>query len=290
MQKIKKILNLIWNEFVYGGHLISFGAVSIVFTSAILLDIDISWEFFIIVYLVSFSSLLYNRYKENKTDFLTNIQRTKFLDKYFRHINLIIFFSGITLILIFLYYKKITAFLFVISLFILSFFYTKYLKRITSKIIVFKNICFSVITSLLVILLSIYYSHSLLFFSLFLILIFIFLRMFVNTVFLDIKDIESDKKEMLLTLPIVLGKEKTLKILEIITILSIMPIILGVYLGIIPVFSLMLGFVVLYTFYYFKKSTEKENFHLVNYILADFEFILWSVLILLGKIFLTETI
>lgn len=280
---IKKILNSIWDEFVCGGHLISLGAVTIILTSAILLDINVGLEFLIIIYLVSFNSLLYNRYRERQADSLTNVQRTKILEKYFRHINLIILLSGLTLILIFIYHQKITVFLFVIFFFILAFLYTQYLKKNTNKIIAFKNVCFSFITGLLVILLSLYYSYPLLSLPLLLIFLFVFLRMFVNTVFLDIKDVESDTKGVLLTLPLVLGRGKTLKVLQIITILSVIPMFLGSYLKILPALSLMLVFIIPYTFYYFSKSKLKENFYLVNYILADFEFILWPILVLLGK-------
>jgi|GEM_PF-6421917 len=43
--KAKQILKFAWNEFVYGGHLPAFVALSISFSSAILLDIPISWDF-----------------------------------------------------------------------------------------------------------------------------------------------------------------------------------------------------------------------------------------------------
>jgi len=60
---IEKILNSIWNEFVYGGHLLSFGAVSIVYAASILLDIRITWDFLLVVYLGTESVYLYNRFK-----------------------------------------------------------------------------------------------------------------------------------------------------------------------------------------------------------------------------------
>ena len=75
--KLKKILNSIWNEFVYGGHLLSLGAVSIVYTASILLDIRITWDFLLVVYLGTESVYLYNRFKEYKVDFLTNPERTE---------------------------------------------------------------------------------------------------------------------------------------------------------------------------------------------------------------------
>ncbi len=281
---IKKIIKKILNEFIYGGHLIALGAVGIVSTSAILLNIKLTWDFLIIVYLLVFISILYNRWKERLIDYLTNPDRTKNLEKYFCHIFFIIISSSLIVLGVLVYFNKMISIFFVILLYIVAFLYTKYFKNITKKIIVFKNICFSLITGLLVIFLAIYYSYPLMNISFFLIFLFIFLRMFVNTIFLDIKDVESDKKQALLTIPILLRNEKTLIFLRWITILSVIPIVSGSLLGRLPRFSLMLLFVVPYSFYYFKKSENKKNFYLTNYFLADFEFILWLPLILIGKI------
>lgn len=43
MSNFRKVLKLILNEFIYGGHIQSFGAASVVFVSGILLKIQITW-------------------------------------------------------------------------------------------------------------------------------------------------------------------------------------------------------------------------------------------------------
>ena len=283
---VKKTLKIIWEEFIYGGHLISLGGVGIILTSALLLNIEITLDPIIIVYLFTYSSILHNRYKEQETDFLTNPERTENLKKYFRRIILIIFSSIVVSVGILLYFNKIKALIFIILLILSAFLYTKYFKKTTKKLIAFKNIYFSLVASSLSIFLVLYYSYLLFNISLFFIFIFIFLRMFINTVFLDIKDIKSDKKENLLTLPIVLGREKSLMFLKAMTVLSVLPIIIAVYFGLFPLFSLVLILIIPYSFYYFQKSVKKENFHLVNYIFADLEFVLWPILILFAKIIL----
>jgi len=283
---VKKNLKKAWNEFVYSGHLISLGAACIVSTSAIMLGIKSTWQVLIISYLTTFVGLLYNRYKEQGTDSITNPQRTIYLKKYFHFIFPIITSSVLFCIIVLLFYQKIATLIFIILLCLLCFVYTKYLKRMTSKIAALKNIIFSLITSSLVVFLAIYNSYPLLSFSLFLMWFFVFLRMVVNTIFLDIKDVESDKKQSLLTIPILIGREKTLTFLRWMTVFSVVPIIFGVLLGDLPKFSLVLLFVIPYSFYYFEKSKKKKNFYLTNYILADSEFILWLVFILLGEVLL----
>jgi len=284
MGKVKKLSKLIWNELIYGGHLISLGGVGIIISSAILLNIKISWDFLLIIYLATYTFLLYNRFKESKTDFITNPRRTNYLKKYYQYIQIIIVCYILLYTLILFFYSNVLAFFFGFFLFLIGVFYTQFLKRITSKIVAFKNIIFSLLAALLPIFLAIYYFHSLNF-AIFLVCIFIFLRLFVNTVFLDIKDIGSDEVENLLTLPILLNKKMLFIILYFISILAISPIILGIYLQIFPLFSLVLLFTIPYTFYYLKKIDDKKiNFIFLNYILVDTEFLLWPIFIFAGKL------
>lgn len=279
----KHIFKKFWDEFVYGGHLIALGATGICLMFIIFINEKISIYPLISVYILTLTLLLYNRYKEKKTDYLTNFQRTKFLEKYFKNILLIIFLTLIIILIFFLIENINKAFIFLILLAIIMYLYTKYLKNLSNKIFCLKNIIFSLIFTSLLLFISFYYSYNLLNPIFFLIFAFCFLRMLTNTIFLDIKDIESDMKNNLKTFPIIFGTKKTIFFLKIITLISGLLITFGVILKIIPIYSLMLLFVIPYTFYYFKKSEKKENFYLVNYVLADAEFILWPISIVIGK-------
>lgn len=284
---IEKILKFIWNEFIYGGHLLSLGAVSVVFTSAILLDIKISWDCLIVVYLGAQIIYLYNHYKEFQKDFLTNPKRVEHIERYVRYIPWIIILFTLIFIGILLYINKLSALLFGFGLVLLGLFYSVYFKKFSKSIVEFKSFFVSLIWSLSVIFLAVYYSFSILNFSLFLVSIFIFLRLFVHEIFSNIKDIESDKKENLLTLAIVSGKKKMINILNLVNILSVLPIILGIYLRLFPFYSLILIFTILYTFYYFRKlEDQKINQNFLYNVIVDAEFILWSVFILLGEFLL----
>jgi 4-hydroxybenzoate polyprenyltransferase len=282
----KKILKIIWNEFVYGGHLLSLGAVSIVFTSSILLNLKITWDFLLIVYLGAQSIYLYDRYKGFKKDILTNPERTKHIEKYVKYILPILFFFFLIIFLILIYHKNFLALFLGLFLLTIGLLYSIIFKNFTRKIIGFKNFFVSLIWAMLVIFLAVYYSLSFNL-ALFLLFIFIFFRFIINVGFFDVKDIENDKKDGLLTLANVLGQEKLINILKLFSILVIMPIIIGVYLDVFPLFSLMLLFTIPYTFYYLKKSQDKkmDTSFLYN-VIVDGEFILWSFFILLGKFLL----
>lgn len=283
---IEKIVNSIWNEFVYGGHLLSFGAVSIVYTASILLDIRITWDFLLVVYLGTESVYLYNRFKEYKVDFLTNPERTEHIKKYVKYIPFIIFLMTFSAIVFVVYFNKISALILGLLLLILGLFYSLFFKKITEKIIAFKSFFVSLMWSLLVLFLAIYYSAPINL-ALFLFFVFVFLRWLINTTFFDIKDIETDRQEGLKTLAVVLKQSKLWQLLSIIAILAVLPLIIGVYLRVLPISSLMLFLTIPYTFFYFKQLENKNisPYFLYN-VIVDGEFIFWPFFILIGKHFL----
>ena len=287
MFQIKKIVKFLWEEFIYGGHLLSLGAVSIVFTSAILLDINITWDCLAIVYLAIYSIYLYNRFEEIEKDFLTNPERTVHIRKYYKKIPLIIVCAIIILIGLLLYFGNTKILFFSIFLLIIGFLYGAFFKKITKKIIGFKNFFVALMWASLILFLAFYYSYDISNLSLLLILIFIFLRCFMGTSFYDIKDIQIDKKEKLLNLSTILKRKTFFLLLILINILSSVPILIGIYFGLLPFFSITLFFVVLTSFYFLKIIKNKEkNIAYLSEIFIGSEKISWSFFILLGKFLL----
>ena len=285
---IEKIVNSIWNEFVYGGHLLSFGAVSIVYAASILLDIRITWDFLLVVYLGTESVYLYNRFKEYKVDFLTNPERTEHIKKYVKYIPFIIFLMTFSAIVIVVYFNKISALTFGLLLLIIGLLYSLFFKKITEKIIAFKSFFISLMWSLLVLFLAIYYSAPINL-ALFLFSVFVFLRFFVSVSFFDIKDIKTDKQEGLKTLAVVLKQSTLWQFLSIIAILAVLPLIIGVYLRVLPISSLMLFLTIPYTFFYFKQLENKKMSPSFLYnVIIDGEFIFWPFFVLSGNFIFTK--
>lgn len=284
--KIKQILNLIWNEFIYGGHLQSLGAASIVFVSGILLEIQVTWDILFIIYLIFYTAYLFNRFKEIKIDYLTNPGRTKHFRTYINRtpiiLSLVIFIAIGSLI----YFSNFWALIFGLLLIFFGFLYTTFFKKLTKKIALLKNLYVATFFSLLVFFLIVYYSQPLtnvLIINVLILIIFIYFKALIMQFFLDIKDIETDKKERLLTFPVIFGKEKTLNILKVISILATIPILLisSLYFNIFPKSVLMLILTIPFNFYCFRLARNKKYF---GYILAGGEFILWSILILIGEV------
>ena len=264
--------------------MVSLTGVGIIFTAAAMLSIKITWDFLLVVYLGTESVYLYNRFKEYKVDFLTNPERTAHIKKYVKYIPFIIFSMSFSAIAIVIFFNKISALILGLLLLILGLFYSVFLKNITQKIIGFKGFFVSLCFTSLVLCLIVYYASPLTY-SFFVVVIFVFLREIINPNFCDIKDVESDKKERLLTLAVVMGKEKLIYLLGLINIFSAVPLLLGIYLDLIPKFAIMLLLTIPYSFYYLKKSKEEKiNYNLLYNILPDGEYFLWLIFISLGKL------
>ncbi len=279
--KIKQYLIYIGDEFVYGGHLLSLGGVSIAFVASVLLGIQATPGFFLIIYLAFQAIYLFNRYKEFPGDYLTNPERTRHLNGSYAKIPWAVFFCLLIFFAILIYFGKIPALIFSSFTVSLGFLYSISLKKITGRVPGFKGIFVSVCWSTLVVFLILYYDQPLSW-PVILLTVFVFLRWMVNTTVFDVKDLADDQRKKLRTLAVVLGKEKLLVFLKAVTIVSILPVVLGVCFKILPPASLILLFTVPYAFYYLKRvRQEKPNSFTYN-VLIDGEFILWSVFVMMG--------
>lgn len=286
MFNIKKILNTILQEFVYGAHLISLGFAGIVFMTTDILDVKINWQILLIAYLISQITYNYNHLKEVEKDFKTNPERTDYLKKTSKKfiIIYIIFF-----LLALIYRFNINFFIFTIILLSVSVLYTTFFKEITKKIIGFKDFYVSICWAMGVFLPLFYYYCS---FKLFFLLLFIFvlLRLLLDTIFFDIKDLESDKKENLLTFPVKFGKEKTIFILHVLNLFSFIPLFLGIFMKIIPIYAISLIIIYFYSFYYIynSKKMDPKRIRFVSYILVDGQYIFWPIIVIFGKVLLKQ--
>ena len=281
---IKKNLKFAWDEFIYGGHLTSLGASSILASVAIIFNQKISISFIILGYLIFQIIYFYNHYKESKKDLLTNLERVKHIEKIK---NYILIFFGLYWLLFFLcliYINNLDVALLSLFIVIGGLLYTIFFKNFTKKIIGFKSFYVSFFWALLIIIGGTYYNISFSF-SLFLLFSFIFFYGIFNTIFFDIKDLESDKKEKLKTIPVLLGKKRTLNLLYVLNFFSFAPLIIGVYKNYLPFFILCLIFFCFYRIYYLEKIRKRQiNIQYLSYIMVDGECIFWPLLLIIGKI------
>lgn len=279
------LLPQIKNEFVYGGYLTSLGCPAFVLSVSLLLNTAIDWPVLLIAYLTPLIVYSYNYYEELEKDMATNPERADHLRK---KVKLYPVFFGIymsLLILLLLLYANYILTIFVLILLSCGILYTIVFKDLTKQLPGFKGVYIATVWALAgAFLFNFHYSVNWDIFSI-LMFLFIFLRGIINVTFFDIKDIESDMARGLKTLPVLLGRETTLRFLNALNIFSFIPLAIGVYLGIIPVFGLSLLVFYFYDSYYLRKAriVNDKSLRWISYTLADAEFIIWPIVLLLGR-------
>jgi len=283
VSKLLATKEFIINEFVHGGHLLSLGSSAVALSTMLLLRTMIRWEFLLIAYLCPLCVYSFDHYKDIEKDAASNADRTNHLKKYNKLHPIIIGIYGIMFFALLIYFGNLASLIFGVVLLLTGLVYTSKIKNLTTKITGFKSVYTSLSVASLIIFTGIYCSYPL-GPVLLLLFVFLFFRLMVNTCFCDIKDMENDKKYQIKTLAVVLGKEKLLVILHMINIISLVPIFIGVYLHLLPLFSLLLVVLIMYSFYYIQKSKHKEtNIQSLSSIVVDGEYAFWPFILFVGS-------
>ena len=278
-------LNSLKNEIFYGGYFAALGSPSLIISTSIILNIALNLPILVIAYLLPLIVYSYDYYKDIEKDITTKSERAIYLKKKVDRYPLIFGFYIMLLGSLLILFANYSLILFILAIILGGILYNVKLKEFTKKIPAFKNI-YTTLTwaSGGAFFLPLYCSISINI-SFIIVFLIIYFRCLINVLFFDLKDIENDKKEELKTLPVLLGKKCTLISLYILNILSFIPLILGVYLKLIPTFVIILVGFVAYGFYYIRKAETATNRELetVSHTLADLEFVLWPIILIMAK-------
>jgi len=283
-EKLSITKNFIKNEFIHGGHLLSLGCSAVVLSIMFLVNTLIRWEFLLIVYLGTYCIYNYDHYKGLNVDSLNNSYRSNHLNKYHKFLPVIIIIYAVGFFSLLIEFGNFQSLIFGGALLFFGLFYTNKVKKMTEKIVGFKNFYTSLSIASLVLFTGVYCSYPI---GLVLLLLFVFMffRLLVNTCFCDIKDIDTDKKYQIKTFPVILGKEKSLSVLHAINILSFIPLLIGIYLHILPLFSLLLVASIAYCFYYIQKAKQqKTDIQSLSSIVVDGEFAFLPFILFVGSL------
>lgn len=277
---MKKILKAIWEEFIYGGHLLSLGATSIVATVGIIVGTKPDLVIILISYLGTHSVYLFDRtrgiLKDGQSKLSAHLIKRKTTSK------LIVSLYVSLMFFLLLLYSNIVATLWAIFIFGSGFLYTEYIKPISKKIPAFKNFFIPLPYFFLPILLL---SHSNKNFELatFLLMIFIYIRLFIAVAFYDIKDIKEDVANGIKTFATIYSKKTLFVILNVLNIFSIIPLIYGVATKSLPAFSLALILTIPYFAFYTHKSKNVRDIVSYSLIFCDGEYLFWLPIILIAR-------
>lgn len=126
------------------------------------------------------------------------------------------------------------------------------------KIIGMKNIFAALSWTIVIIFLPVIYSYESATITI-LIFFFIFIKLIVNAVIFDIRDIEGDSKSNIKTIPVAIGKEKTRKMLLVIHSSLIPWLAVSIYWGFFTNYLPVLIFCILYGYWYINYFCKSEK-------------------------------
>jgi 4-hydroxybenzoate polyprenyltransferase len=284
IKKGEKIKNNIINELIYGGHILSIGASCVILTVVFILKLPIQPLLLLIPYLSSQVIYSFNHFRESKLDLISNPERSQYSQGN-RSLFLLFFYSLFLIIILLL--TNLSTRVFIGFIVFAGILYTEYAKSFTTRYLAgFKNVYTSLFWAISIYLVPLYFARHISSTYNYLIL-FIFLRFLISTIFFDIKDISDDQKRNIYTIPILFGKKRTLFILHVLNIISISPLIIGYFEKSLPASSLILIFSALYDLYYLwvSKSFNEKSLRLLSYTVVDGETIIWLFLAILSRVF-----
>ncbi len=262
------------------------GSPLLILSVSILLNTKCDVQIMAMSYLLPLIVYSYDYYKDLKKDNAVDSERTAFLSEKSKKYPLILTSYILTLIFLIFLFSNVKLTLFIMGLVVSGILYTTAFKGVTKKIPFFKNIYTAITWAMGGTFFLIFYYSMGITTPFLLIFLVIFIRILINIIFFDLKDIDADRNEGLKTLPAILGKKKSINFLHLLNMFSFLPILLGVYLGWIPNFALALLIFFFYVFYYIQKSEnlEGDNLHRISHTMADSEFVMWPLVLIIAKL------
>ncbi len=279
-----------YKELVYGGHLLALGTSSIAATVAFLLGRVPSWDLLLMAYLFSFGAYSINRISDFEQDRVSHPQRTAYLEGRrgsLVAISAISFLIGYALALA----RNLVFFVGLLVPLALALAYSVGSRRMVGALgfsrlkegILVKNVAISLGWALIPVLVGLYYLELPL--AILALTPFIFLRLMVNTIFFDQRDVEADSAFGVRTIPAAFGLKKSSRVMDLLDLASGVYVLAIVAASLVPVFVVALAVFTPYSIAYrtYAKRSERHS-NSVRDLAADGEYLLWGVVTYLGHL------
>jgi 4-hydroxybenzoate polyprenyltransferase len=286
------MIRIIAREIVYGGHLLALGTVSIAAFCSFLINRTPTFTLLLLAYLFSYGAYTLDRSVEMEKDSLANPERTSYL-RARKKLLPFIFGTCFAIGYLLAFFHSLQFFFGLLVPLLLSFLYSlgsKKLvrvlgaKRLKESLLV-KNIVISLAWSLIPFLVGLYFGFLVP--TLLLIGGFIFLRLLVNTIFFDARDVAGDAASGVRTIPVVYGTFASFRIMTLIDICSALYVSALVALRLLPIYSLvMIGFTLYSVLYRHAGLKDFSRLDVLCDVVGDGEYALWGAVLLVGKFFI----
>jgi 4-hydroxybenzoate polyprenyltransferase len=271
-----KLIKKLITALVYSSIYLSLGGTLVTYSFIKILELNLKIEPLLYTFVCVFFFYNINRHTDIKEDRINHPARTEFTEKYGQ----VLFLAGLfSFVFIIIYNLLISRYNVALSLIIPLFIVGIYslgvpkFKRIKNRLLL-KDIAVAIGWSFIILLISSYYlivSSELIILGLFL-----FIQILITTIAFDIKDIEGDLMNGIITLPNAYGINKTKNILYLLNLLTLLIIIVSVYFGfaknilylsIIPIYSIIYTYIL-----------PGKNPHMLCEIFVDGQYILIGIL------------
>lgn len=272
------ITKALWKDFINGGHIFAFGAICVAIMASIIFAIPITWDFMLIIYLIFYTIYVYDYFTGAEEDKNNYSSRSEYLQNNDEKMLLATIYGSIVAIAFtYLIYSDIKNMFIGFGILVLGLMYHSHFKSITKKLPAFKNLFVSLVWGLLIFTMFVYYGYQI-DISAMVISAFVFLRMVGIQIMFDIRDIEGDRIKGLLPIPAIFGHDKSISLLKMLNIVTLILLAVGVYMKILPIFVLMIMLVMAYSVMYKGKVLMSRTDNRC-YILAAGEPFVWAVLV-----------
>lgn len=273
----KSVKNLIKDALVRGEMLAALSAVALMASISLIFRITITWDFIVIVLLLSVAVYFFDFFDDASDFNFTQESEEKVVKKDKTYFKFITFALIITCVIITYLFSSMWSLLYLILLVGLGTLYPLYFKNFTKKIVGFKDFYVAFAWVIFELFFFIYYSYDektiiLLF------LIFMFTRDFMGASYCDLKDVKLDKKNGLLTFASTLGNSKLILVLLIVNVLSLIILFFGLRFDIFPQTMIILYLPIVITTLLIYVANKKKSFP--SYYI-DLEYCVWFLLLIL---------
>lgn len=279
---MKRFMKKVVKEFIFGGHMTALQSPALLASLMLLGGYTLNIALLAIPYFVSQLVYSYNHFREISFDKDSNPERTNFIKDNNKKQKILFagYFLGLVLVL---FFTNIKVSILTIIVLIAGLLYTEYFK--TLKITGFKNYYIAITWSSILFILPFNYDVAIT--TTFVLTVIAYcLTAFTNTVFFDVKDVESDAERDIRTFPVVLGLRRTELMLYFVKLASIFLVILGVYLNVLQNIFLFYILPILYSVIYINRGLrlQSKKLRIVTYLVAEAEFTFWLLILIAIKL------
>ena len=278
-----RILQVVRQEFLYGGHLQCLGSVAILWTAAELFQAPFPWTMPVATYAVSYAVYAVNRIVEVQGDQLTNPERSAYIMRHLRARWWSFFLATLLAAVIAFTSAAVSGVIFLGALLVFGLLYTSTFKALTRYILALKT-WYVACAFAAIVFLPFFYTGTAVPSAALPFAAWVFIDAAIMQIFLDIKDIESDEEEGLNTVPVLLGRKQAFQLVYALVFVSVLPpLFWGTLHSHFPPTVGALAVAPLLSVVPFRIA-QKGRY--LGYLLESAKFVTWPVLLAFGRVLL----